>query len=265
LICDEFIAALSASARLPAQLAAHAEHCPHCADLWQADAQLRGTGARAPAHGAAPGVQLQRLFDAHRGSTRAAHPARRIAAVLGAAAACIGVAFWCVPRADLRVAAAALLVLPFAAFALLWIAALQLYAYRGRSGLGVPPWLRWAFVAASVVLFESLSALEAAKLSTWNASLAGTRIAASNDCLLLGLGVAGLVGAVAVAVTRHTVLIGAASAGALAGSIAGLTAVMFLHLHCAAADAGHLAIVHALPLVCAIVAGAFTGRRILAA
>ena len=73
-----------------------------------------------------------------------------------------------------------------------------------------------------------------------------------------------VVGAVALVVGRGTVLVGAAASGALAGSVAGLAAAMCLHLHCAAFELGHLAIVHVLPLVCAIIAGALAGRRILA-
>lgn len=263
--CDEFIGALSAGARPSVRLAEHAEQCALCARLWQTEALLRSAGANTPAPRPEASEQLQRLFGAQLEVARATHPGRRILAVLAAAAACIAIAVLYLPRADMRVMASAPLVLPGAGFALLLVAALQLYTYRGHSGLGVSPRLRWAFVAVSIVSFEAACALEAARNAAWSASLDSAPVAASRDCLVLGLAVAALVGTVALRVARGTVLIGAASAGALAGSIAGLAAVTFLHLHCAAADAPHLAIVHALPLLCAIAVGAFAGRRNLAA
>lgn len=263
--CDEFIGALSASVRPSVRLAEHAEQCAPCARLWQTEALLRSAGANTPARAPEAGEELKRLFGAQLDAARATHLGRRILAVLAAAAVCVAIALLCLPRADMRVMASAPLVLPGAAFALLLVAALQLYAYRGHSGLGVSPRLRWVFVAVSIVSFEAASVLEAARNTAWSASLGRTPVAASKDCLVLGLAVAALVGTVALRVARGTVLVGAASAGALAGSIAGLAAVTFLHLHCAAADAPHLAIVHALPLLCAIAVGAFAGRRTLAA
>ena len=263
--CDEFIATLSAGALPSVQLAEHYERCPRCARLWHAEALLRGARADALRPAPAPSERLRWLFRMQPGAARATHPARRILSVLAATAASAAIAFWCVPRADMHVVAIARLVLPGAAFALLLVAALQLYAYRGRSGLGVSPRLRWAFVAVSVVSFEIACALDASHGMLANAALGASPVAASKDCLVLGLAVAAFVGLVTLRVARDTVLIGAASAGALAGSIAGLAAVTFLHLHCAASDAPHLAIVHALPLLCAIGAGAFAGRRALAA
>lgn len=268
--CDDFVVALSTASRPSMALAEHAGSCARCARLWEADMLLRS--AQPVTVEPIASVPLQRLFDAGRQAPEGLHratpgtqPRRRMLAVLLASAACNAVAFSCMPRADLSAIATALLVLPFATFALFLLAGLQLYVHRGRTGLGPAPWLRWAFALAGIALVQGVSVVEAASYARFYAELGTAHGVASRDCLYLGLGVAGIVGTVAFVAARRTVLIGAASAGALAGSIAGLCAAIFLHFHCAGGAARHLSIAHGLPLVCAVVIGALAGRRVLAA
>jgi hypothetical protein len=85
-----------------------------------------------------------------------------------------------------------------------------------------------------------------------------------HDCLAYGIAVASLVLALLFALYRGSVIISERASGASAGCVAGLAAVLALHAHCPAVDAVHLQIVHALPLVLAIVVGAVAGRRALA-
>jgi hypothetical protein len=147
----------------------------------------------------------------------------------------------------------------FGALALAVIAGVQLYLYRGRSGLGAPGWSRWVFALCGFFGFELWAALYAR--ASLAAAGAAQPAAPAPDCLPLALLVALAVGGVTIAVARRTALVAPASSGALGGCVAGLAAALFLHVHCPATQAAHLQIVHALPLLLAILIGALAGRR----
>lgn len=173
----------------------------------------------------------------------------RVLTVLATVTASLGFTLLTLPRRDFSLAVVTGWV-P-ASILLMLLASLGLFAYRGRTGLGVAPWLRWSVPVACVVAFELLAGLEARSDS----------LPPKLDCLLLGTLIAGVVAAVSCSVGRRTVLIAPAASGALAGAGAGVAALLCLRVHCPSALAGHVMIVHVLPLVVAIVAGAYFGRR----
>ena len=196
---------------------------------------------------------LQRALFEHRPTTRTTSFGTRTLSVLAVVSASIALTMLALPRADLSITTLAGFT-PLA-LALLLLLGLGVFAYRGPSGLGAPPWLRWSIPVVSVAAFELLAALEA------NAH----GLAPELDCLFLGSAIAGVVAAVSCSVSRRTALIAPAASGALAGSVAGLAALLCLRVHCPALLAQHVMVVHVLPLLIAIAAGAYAGRRWLSA
>jgi hypothetical protein len=200
-------------------------------------------------------AELQRLLFEHRPVTRATSFWTRALAVLAAVTASFGLVLLCLPRVDLASMGSGALLGPIVPLALLLLIGLGLFAYRGPTGLGVPPWVRWTFASLALLGFELLTALEA------QAALGQAALAPERDCLFLGVGIAFVVAAISCTVSRRTALISPMASGALAGSIAGLAAVLGLHVHCPSLMAAHLGIVHAAPLILAIAGGLYAGRR----
>lgn len=244
--CERFVEVLAL--RGPARaLAQHAATCPQCGPLWEVDQALRHSGARPYAPPMA--AELRGELAAYEPARHATSFAMRLLSVLAVATASVGLTLLTLPRADFSVAVLTGWV-P-STLMLLVAAGLCLFAYRGKTGLGVAPWLRWSLPIASVLGFELLAGTEAR----------ADGLAPKMDCLFLGVVIAGVVAAVSCSVGRRTALIAPAAAGALAGGVAGLTALLCLRVHCPSALAAHVMVVHVLPLVLAIAGGAFAGRR----
>jgi hypothetical protein len=244
--CDSFAEALAE--RGPArELARHAAMCERCRSLWEVDQVLRHseTPRSAPPMAAA----LQRQLFEHRPTKYATSFGTRALSVLAAVTASLGLTMLAVPRRDLSLATLTGWTPGILLFLLL--SSLALFAYRGRTGLGVAPWLRWSVPIACIVVFELMAGLEARR----------DGLAAKLDCLFLGLMIAGVVAAVSCRVSRRTALVAPAASGALAGAVAGVTALICLRVHCPSLLAPHVMIVHVLPLLIAIAAGAYAGRR----
>jgi hypothetical protein len=244
--CESFVNALAA--REPDRtLARHAAACERCRPLWEVDQALRHSGASVspPPMAAA----LQRELANYRPTKYATSFAIRALSVLAAVTASLGVTMVALPRRDFSLATLSGWTPGILVFLLL--AGLASFAYRGKTGLGVAPWLRWAIPFASVAIFELLAGFEAR----------GDSLAPKLDCLFLGSAIAAAVAAVSCSVSRRTALIAPAASGALAGSIAGLTALLCLRVHCPSLLAVHVMIVHVLPLVLAIAGGVYAGRR----
>jgi hypothetical protein len=229
----------------------------HCRPVWEIDQALRHQAKPLPAPPMA--AELQRLLFEHRPATRATSFWSRTLAVLAAVTASFGLVLLCVPRSDLASASAGTLLGPMVPLAGLLLIGLALFAYRGTTGLGVAPWVRWTFAIGAVFAFELLTVLQT------RASPGGTSLAPERDCLYLGVAIAFVVAAVSCGVSRHTALVSPRASGALAGAIAGLAAVLGLHVHCPSLMAAHLTVVHILPLLLAIGGGLYAGKRWLAA
>jgi hypothetical protein len=244
--CNSFAAELAE--RGPArEIAQHAAVCERCGQLWEVDQALRHseTPLSAPPMAAA----LQRELFAHRPAKYVTSFATRTLSVLAAVTASVGVTMLVLPRRDLSLAT--LTGWTPGVLLLLLLSGLALFAYRGRTGLGVAPWLRWSVALACIVVFEVMAGLEARADS----------LTPKLDCLFLGSLTAAVVAAVSCGVSRGMALIAPASSGALAGAVAGVTALLCLRVHCPSLLAQHVMIVHVLPLVLAIIAGAYAGRR----
>jgi Negative regulator of sigma F len=255
--CDEFVRAL-AELRVPGALANHAAICPHCRPLARVSAALRS--ARPPASAPLMAAELRQSLADYRVSSRAPGAWTRLVALLALATASIGLALLYLPRADLHSASRTVLLSPFIALSAVLLLGLPLYLYRGRTGLGVTARVHWWFVLAAAVAFELVASLQVAGVLGRSAPLAP-----APDCLYLGLLVVSVVGSAVFAQRRHTVLLGERAAGALAGSLAGLVALLFLHVHCPSTAAAHLLVVHILPMLIAVGIGSAAGRRCLGA
>jgi hypothetical protein len=244
--CESFAKALAA--RGPdLQLARHAAACERCSPLWEVDQALRhsGTSVSAPPMAAV----LQRELAEYRPTKYATSFATRALSVLAAVTASLGVTMVALPRYDFSLATLSAWTPGILVFLLL--AGLASFAYRGKTGLGVAPWLRWSVPVASIAIFELLAGFEARS----------DGLEPKMDCLFLGTAIAAAVAAVSCSVSRRTALIAPAASGALAGSIAGLTALLCLRVHCPSLLAIHVMIIHVLPLVLAIAGGVYAGRR----
>jgi Negative regulator of sigma F len=253
--CEAFVKALGE--RGPStELAIHAAHCAQCKPVWEVDQALRHQAKLPPAPPMA--AELQRLLFEHRPAPYATSFWARALAVLAVVTASFGLVLLCVPRADLGAISAASLLGPIAPLASLLLLGLGLFAYRGKTGLGIAPWLRWTFSIGAVFAYELVTALEL------HASPGETGLAPERDCLFVGAAVAFAVAAVSCGVSRRTALISPGASGALAGSIAGLAAILGLHVHCPSLLATHLTLVHVVPLLLAIGGGLYAGRRWLA-
>ena len=244
--------------RRTAALARHASTCQQCRPVWEIDQALRHQAKLPPPPPMA--AELQRLLFEHRPSTRATSFWTRALAVLAAVTASFGLTLLCLPRSDLGSVSAGSLLGPIVPLAALLLLGLGLFSYRGESGLGVAPWVRWTFATFAVFAFELLTVIEIRA-----AAASGSGLPPERDCLFVGMGIAFVVAAVSCSVSRYTALISPAASGALAGSIAGLAAVLGLHVHCPSLSAAHLTVVHVLPLLLAIGGGLYAGKRWLAA
>lgn len=244
--CKSFASAL-AERGPERELARHAAECEQCGPLWEVEQALRHSARRraAPPMAAA----LQRELFGHRPVKYTTSFATRTLSVLAVVTASLGVTMVAAPRHDLSLATLTGWT-PVVLVALL-LGGLALFAYRGKTGMSVAPWLRWAVPIAGIAVFELLAGLEARSDSP----------AAKMDCLFLGSAIAAVVAAVSLSVSRRTALIAAAASGALAGTVAGFTALLCLRVHCPSLLAQHVMIVHVLPLVLAIAGGAYAGRR----
>jgi hypothetical protein len=267
-----------ADAEVPPELAQHALRCPRCRGLWQLERAMdRARCWPHRSHAAAAtrrlmpaalrprsppmAAELAELLADHRPTLRRlpCHFSRSCALLLVVAASVLAT-YLGLPRTDLHQVSVDLMLRPFALLFTALLVGVQLFLFRGRSGLGVPPAFRWAFTVGAGGLFAVLVALE---ISGAFGQTSGLRPA--RDCLFVGSFVAFAVYAAAIALGRRTALIGPAASGALVGSIAGLAAMLCLHLHCPSANALHLGIVHTLPMLGAIGVGAAVGRKRLAA
>jgi Negative regulator of sigma F len=247
--CDSFVKVL-AERDPDRELARHASACDQCGALWEVDQALRHSGASEPLPPMA--AALQRELDAYRPTRYATTFATRALSVLAVITATFGVTMVALPRVDFSLATLTGWTPGILVFVLLL--SLAVFAYRGKTGLGVTPWLRWSVPFVSIATFELLAGLEARNDS----------LAAKMDCLFLGSAIAAVVAAVSCRVSRRTTLIAPAASGALAGTVAGITALLCLRVHCPSLLAQHVMIVHVLPLVLAIIGGAYAGRRWLA-
>jgi hypothetical protein len=254
--CEAFVKALGERGPSP-ELASHASDCAPCRSIWEVDQVLRHQAELPPAPPMA--AELQRLLFEHQPAPFATSFWTRALAVLAAVTASFGLVLLCMPRADLGAVSAASLFGPIVPLASLLLLGLGLFAYRGKTGLGVAPWLRWTFAIGAVFAFELVTALEL------HASPGETSLAPERDCLFVGAAIAFAVAAVSCVVSRHTAPISPGASGALAGSIAGLAAILGLHVHCPSLLATHLTLVHVVPLLLAIGGGLYAGRRWLAA
>jgi hypothetical protein len=273
--CSQFVAALSAAPRaavLSAELQAHAARCSGCLAVWKADELLRE--APAPRFAGTLPEELQRALRAHRGVTRTSSPWLRALAVSAACALSLMLALVAFPRPDLRLVFQSRVLPSLAVFAALMAVSLAPFLYRGRSGLGLAPSLRWLSIALSFAAFHvvcvvsSLASTETGHLDAAGGGAAYARttpLPTPHDCLALGLITALCILGATFAVSRQSALIAPRASGALAGASAGFGALLMLQLHCPSQMALHLHIVHALPLVLSVALGSLAGRRWLAA
>lgn len=250
--CEAFVKTLGERGPSP-ELARHASDCTRCRSVWEVDQALRHHARPLPAPPMA--AELQRLLFEHRPATRTMSFWTRALAVLAAVTASFGLVLLCLPRSDLASASSGTLLGPIVPLVVLLLVGLGLFAYRGPTGLGVAPWVRWTFAIIALLGFELLTGFEA------RAAMGQATVAPERDCLFLGLGIAFVVAAVSCGVSRHTALNSPMASGALAGSIAGLAAILGLHVHCPSLMAAHLGVVHAAPLILAIAGGLYAGRR----
>ena len=260
--CSQFVAALSAAPRaavLDPNMREHAARCSHCQTVWKADELLRATPA--PIVAVALPEALKRALRAHRGTTRMSSPWLRALAVSTTCAASLIAAIVLVPRPDLQSAFQARVLPSLVAFAGLMAVSLMSFLYRGQSGLGPAPWLRWFSVGLTFAAFHAVCAVEAAA----GTAATSTPLHTPNDCLALGLLTASCILGVTFSVSRHSTLVASRAAGALAGASAGLGALLMLQLHCPSQLGLHLHVVHFLPLALSVVLGVVAGRRWLAA
>jgi hypothetical protein len=262
--CEEFIRSLSVVTRPSRALLEHARQCAGCQALWDADERLRASArvVIAPAMSA----ELQRALAAHPGSSDASRTRWRMLVVLGASVTgLLSWLYWLLLQSGarvsgVRVAAPSLFWLAFATLAVGMLVGLCLYLHRGRSGLGTPAAARWAFVAIGVLGFEVWAGMYA-RTSLWIGAVQEPPL---RRCVLIAGAVALIVGTAMFTMTRRTVLLSSRSAGALAGCVVGLAAVLVLHVLCPSTHALHLQIGHLIPLLLAILFGALAGPRWLA-
>jgi hypothetical protein len=168
------------------------------------------------------------------------------------------------PRPDLSSAASA----TFWVVAAAWIALVEggmgLLLARGSLGLGVAAAWRWVYVGASVALFEALVWLSNPSDAQSMAHVGAHTWWRHWTCAPAG-SLAALVIAVPIfVVARRTAVVAPEAAGALAGLVAGLGAVLSMQMSCGFADAMHYGTIHLVPIALAVVIGALVGRRTMA-
>lgn len=207
--------------------------------------------------------ELALALRAYRGKTRSAGPVVRALSVLLAIAVALALALVLVPRPDL-IALGDRLVLPAIVWLSLAMAGLAVFLYRGPGGLGASIWLRIGHAAASVAAFIALT-FYTVSTGVHHGTAAMAEPATPHDCVALGLCAVLSIGAVAMVVGKRATLIGARMAGIVVGCTAGAIAELLLQLHCASVEALHLGVVHGLPLLLAMLFGAWAGPRMLAA
>lgn len=267
--CEQFLEALieqsapgscsraNPRASAEAALARHASACSACASLLRADRLLRRDHTPAPRPVALPPLLASALRETKPVGT--SRPRRQLSLLLGSCVACLVATLILAPRPDLSLSLGARLWLPLVALLASATAGLVLFRKRGADGLGLSALARWLWALAGFAGFHGLVVLET--LIFPGAAFAGT---APRDCLLFGLLSGGALLAIALVLSRRTVLTGAAAAGALAGASTGYAALAVLLLHCPSQSALHLHVAHGLPLLLLIASGAWSGRRWLA-
>jgi hypothetical protein len=131
----------------------------------------------------------------------------------------------------------------------------------GRWGLGIPPWLRMAYVAGSIAVFETV-AWTATRPTSYSLIRVGVDAWWSHlACALAGTAVAALIGVLMVRAARRTAAVSPTTAGSAAGTAAGFAAALCGHLECAFANASHIALAHLVPVALGAIVGALVGRR----
>jgi hypothetical protein len=240
-----------------AALARHASECEACANVLRADRLLQRGSTPALESVALPSLLASALRETK--PTRTRPPRLQRLSLFGACAACLLLTLFLAPRPDLSLLLGVRLWLPLFALLATFSAGLALFRLRGPDGLGASPATRWLAVLAGLLLFHLFVVLETQVFP--GGGYAGTP---PRDCLLLGLLSGGVVLAVSLVLSRHTVLTGAAATGALAGASTGYMGLAVLHLHCPSESALHLHLAHGIPLQLLIVVGAWFGRRWLA-
>ncbi len=259
--CDELAHRLADGTPLSDDARAHAKRCPPCGSLVVVDREL---GAMPSDIAIEPCAALREALANDCAPRRATSRWTRVAVPALAAAALAGVVWLVRPRHDFATAATPFFW--FAAFA--WIAivagGMRLLVARGRLGLGVPAAYRWLYIGFAVLAFEVLSVLgnrgdansiEHVGSHTWWAHWTCAP-SGSLAALALALPIFGLL--------RRSAVVAPEAAGALAGLVAGIGSVLASQMACGFADAMHYTTIHLVPIVMAIVMGAWVGRRTLA-
>lgn len=260
--CTEFAAALCLHSQLTPAARIHVSDCEPCRALLALDRQL----AASPEQLLAPrlGLPLRALLAEQAGAAVTPGPSlllRVLGAVVVAAFAVLSVAS-VGGRADLLEVARGPLQLAFVALAALPSVWLFSYLRRDESGLLLSAGARALVLCAGLVAFELQVQLY---LALSEAARGPLSIVPPRDCLLLGVLVAAAVSVVLFGLNRRSLAYGQRSAGALLGGVCGAIGALCLHVHCPAVEPWHLRVVHLLPMLVAIGAGAWAGPRWLGA
>lgn len=266
--CEALEDAVAEGRPLDAQQRAHASTCERCRALTDTDETLaRLVNARGLERSERPHQLPPALRAAVEGGSTAVAPfsvAKRGAAPLLLSSALAMGALRFIPRADLAHRAGA----TFAGGAILLlslvIAGVLGVLNRGPSGIGASllrrvVYLALAFVLAELTVASVADPVEASVVLARDAVLRGIIQCASHGALVAAFAGVGLFVA-----ARRTVITAPSLAGAVAGASAGLTGTLVLHLACPVSSLTHGMIAHVAPMVLGALAGAITGRRVLA-
>lgn len=259
--CDDIVEALGDGAEFSEAQSVHAKRCPPCGALVAIDHQLKSVGdATQPLQQCAA---LREALAQDHAPVKPRTPIRRAAPVIIATAVICVFAAVEGRRGPLAIEHPML----FWGAAGFWLAmlvgGLSLTLYRGRAGLGVSAPMCWIYVTLSAVTFEMLAFVSAVPGDvSWAAP--GHEWVHHLLCASFGTVVAAIVGVLLFRAARHTAVVSPESAGAAAGTAAGMAGALLLQLGCSTSDSTHVAVAHVMPIVLGALVGMFAGRRILA-
>ncbi len=260
--CADLTDALGASRPVSAALRDHARECPGCGALLLLDEHLRHAAEHTRAM--EPSPMLQAVMAAPVPPTTHFSACRRAWLPVGVSLGVALVVLRVRPRMDLVGQQSSMGF--WSSAGVLWAlagAGVFVVLLRGRSGVGLPAAVRWAFVLCATVVFEALAVWTTHPVIGSVVGRTADGVFSHPGCALEGTVVAATVLAVLLGVSRRTAPSAPVSAGVAAGVAAGLSGVLTLQCVCPVAVPLHVAVVHGTVLVVGAVLGAMVGRRVL--
>lgn len=262
--CDQVVDALSEAKPLDASLEAHLAACDGCRAMVAADRALGSLAASDVVEEEPLPPALSEALRRDHQAVSAFSPWRRALPFAALVLAIVAVGLAVLPRPDLAHQPVGRIALGLGAALSGLAIALTLLLHGGRSGLGLPSRLRWAFVAVALAGYEAINAAVTVPVEGSVHHEGAAASAATVWCAVHGGLLAAVAGALVFLGARRSAVVSPTAAGAVAGLAAGFAGALAQHLLCPVMDMDHTLFAHLAPPALGALLGAWAGRRWLA-